>query len=160
MAIYLEFEGIKGNVTADGYKDHIAVDSVSFGVMRGITMEAGNMTNRESSRPSLSEINLSKSADSSATAIFKEAVTGKAGKKVSIKFVRTGAEKVEEFMVYMLEDVLVSGYSMDASSEGEPHESISLSYSKIEITYSDFDKGNKSGNPLRGGYDLELAKPL
>lgn len=25
MAIYLEYEGIKGNVTAEGYKDHIAV---------------------------------------------------------------------------------------------------------------------------------------
>lgn len=27
MAIYLEFEGIKGNVTANGYENHIAVDS-------------------------------------------------------------------------------------------------------------------------------------
>ena len=160
MAIYLEYEGIKGNVTADGYQDHIAVDSVSFGVGRGISMEAGNLSNRESTRPSLSEVTLTKAADNSVTAIFKEAVTGNAGKKVVIKFVRTGADKVMEYMDYTLENCLVSSYSMSASSEGEPMESISLSYSKIMINYSDFDKTNKSGNPQRVGYDLETAKPL
>ena len=160
MAIYLEYEGIKGNVTADGYKDHIAVESVQFGVGRGISMEAGNLSNRESTRPSLSEITLTKAADNSVTAIFKEAVTGSAGKKVVIKFVRTGADKVQEYMDYTLENCLVSSYSMSASSEGEPMESISLSYSKIMINYSDFDKTNKSGNPQRVGYDLESAKPM
>lgn len=160
MAIYLEYEGIKGNVTADGYKDHIAVQSVQFGVGRGISMEAGNLSNRESTRPSLSEITLTKAADNSVTAIFKEAVTGNAGKKVVIKFVRTGSDKVQEYMDYTLENCLVSNYSMSASSEGEPMESISLSYSKIMINYSDFDKSNKSGNPQRVGYDLESAKPM
>ena len=160
MSIYLEYDGIKGNVTADGYQDHIAVLSVNFGVSRGISMEAGNLSNRESTRPSLSEISLSKVADNSVTAIFKEAVTGSAGKKVTIKFVRTGADKVQEYMSYTLEDCIVSAYSISAESEGEPMESISLSYSKIMINYSDFDKTNKSGNPQRVGYDLETAKPL
>ena len=160
MAIYLEYEGIKGNVTADGYKNHIAVESVQFGVGRGISMEAGNLSNREATRPSLSEITLTKAADNSVTAIFKEAVTGSAGKKVVIKFVRTGADKVQEYMDYTLENCLVSSYSMSASAEGEPMESISLSYSKIMINYSDFDKTNKSGSPQRVGYDLESAKPM
>ena len=160
MAIYLEYEGIKGNVTADGYKDHIAVLSVQFGVGRGISMEAGKMSNRESTRPSLSEISLSKEADNSVTALFKEAVTGSAGKKVVIKFVRTGADKVQEYMDYTLENCLVSGYSISGDSEGTPMETITLSYSKIMVNYSDFDKTNKSGNPQRVGYDLESAKPL
>lgn len=160
MAIYLEYEGIKGNVTAEGYADHIAVESVSFGVGRGISMEAGNLSNRESTRPSLSEITLSKLADNSVTSIFKEAVTGSAGKKVVIKFVRTGGDKVQEFMDYTLENCLVSSYSMSASAEGEPVENIALSYSKITINYVDYDKTNKAGSPQRVGYDLEAAKPM
>ena len=160
MAIYLQYDGIKGNVTADGYKDHIAVDSVQFGVGRGISMEPGNMSNREATRPCVSEVTLTKVADNSVTAIFKEAVTGSAGKKVVIKFVRTGADKVQEFMDYTLEDCLVSSYSMSASSEGDPVESISLSFSKIMINYNDFDKSNKSSSPQRVGYDLTTAKPL
>jgi type VI secretion system secreted protein Hcp len=47
MAIYIEYEGIKGNVTADGFADHIKVLSLNFGVGRGISMEAGHMANRE-----------------------------------------------------------------------------------------------------------------
>lgn len=160
MAIYLEYEGIKGNVTAEGYKDHISVQSFQFGVGRGISMEAGNMSNREASRPSLSEITVTKAADTSATALFKEAVTGAAGKKVTIKFVQTGSDKVVEYMTYTLEDVLVSGYSVSASGDSDPFESISLSYSKIMVNYNDFDKTNKSANPQRVGYDLTTAKPL
>jgi len=30
MAIYIQYDGIKGNVTADGYKGHIAVNSLVF----------------------------------------------------------------------------------------------------------------------------------
>ncbi|MGB3610462.1 MAG: type VI secretion system tube protein Hcp [Cellvibrio sp.] len=160
MAIYVEYEGIKGNVTADGYKDHIAVHSLQFGVGRGISMEPGNLSNREATRPTISEVTLTKSADTSATALFKEAVTGSSGKKVTIKFLQTGADKVVEYMTYTLEDVLVSGYSVSADSEGDPMESISLSFSKIMVNYNDYDKTNKSANPQRVGYDLSTAKPL
>lgn len=160
MAIYVEYEGIKGNVTADGYKDHIAVHSLQFGVGRGISMEPGNLSNREATRPTISEVTLTKPADTSATALFKEAVTGSSGKKVTIKFLQTGADKVVEYMTYTLEDVLVSGYSVSADSEGDPMESISLSFSKIMVNYNDYDKTNKSANPQRVGYDLSTAKPL
>lgn len=160
MAIYLEYDGIKGNVTADGYKNHIAVLSVDFGVGRGISMEAGNLSNRESTRPSVSEVTITKVADNSVTALFKESVTGNAGKTVKIKFVRTGSDKVQEYLDIELSDVLISGYTISAESEGEPTETITLSHSKIMINYSDFDKTNKSGNPQRVGYDLESAKPL
>lgn len=160
MAIYLEFEGIKGNVTADGYKGCIAVDAVQFGVGRGISMEAGNVSNRESTRPSVSEVTLTKKADNSVTAIFKEAVTGSSGKKVSIKFVRTGTDKVQEYMDYTLENCLVSGYSISAIADDEPVETITLSFTKVMINYNDHDATNKSGSPQRVGYDLETAKPL
>lgn len=160
MAIYIQYDGIKGNTTADGYKDHLTVNSVQFGVGRGISMEPGNLSNREATRPTISEITVTKVADSSSTALFKEAVTGSAGKKVVIKFVQTGSDKLIEYMTYTLEDCLVSGYSISADSEGDPMESISLSFAKVMVNYNDFDKSNKSANPQRVGYDLTTAKPL
>ncbi len=160
MAIYCEWEGVEGNVTAEGYEKHIGVLSCDFGVSRAISMEAGNVSNRESSRPNLSEITLTKMADNSCTALFKEAVTGSAGKKVNIKFVRTGADKVQEFMSYTLENALVSSYSISADAENEPVERISISYSKMMVNYNDHDDSNKSGSPQRVGYDVKLAKSL
>lgn len=160
MAIYLEFEGVKGNVTAEGYKDHIAVDSVVFSGSRNISMEPGNMTNREPSRPAINAISLSKKADSSTASLFKEFVSGSAGKKVTIKHVQTGADKVREFMSYTLENCLICGYSNTSDAEGHPSQTLQLSFSKIFINYVDTDASNKSGNPQRVGYDLAAAKLL
>lgn len=160
MAIYLEFEGIKGNVTAKGYENHIAVDSVSFSGNRNVSMEPGHMTNREVGRPSINPITLSKKADSSVAALFKEFVSGAAGKKATIKYVQTGADKVREYMSYTFENCLISHYSSSAAGENHPGENFQLSFSKITVNYVDTDATNKSGSPQRAGYDLAAAKAL
>lgn len=160
MAIYVEYEGIPGNVTADGFADHILVSSMHFGVGRGISMEPGNMANREATRPSVSEITFTKKADNSSTSLFKESVTGAAGKLVKIKFAQTGADAVVVFMDYELEDCLVSGYSISADADGDPMETITLSFAKLMVNYHDYDKANAGKSPQRVGYDLTTAKPL
>ncbi len=154
MAIYLEYKDIDGDVSADGYAKHIAVTSVHFGVGRGISMEAGNMANRESTRPTLSQITITKPCDSSVTSLFKESCVGTEAKDVKIKFVRTGGDNIQEFMIYTLKEVLISGYTMTCDSEGEPQETILLSYSEIEINYNSFDGGNVSSSPQRYTYSL------
>lgn len=159
MAIYVEWEGIEGNVTAEGYENHMAVDSFSFGVGRSLTMEVGNCANREASRPAFSEITLTKPADNSCTSLFQEATSVSEGKQVVVKFVQTGADKVTEFMTYTLTECLVSGYTVSANSEGDPLESINISFCGIEVNYSDFDATNKQASPQRVGYDLKAAKP-
>ena len=161
MAIYLEFDGIKGNVTAEGYKDQIGVMSFSFGVGRAISMEPGNISNREATRPSISEITITKEMDNASAALFKESVTGSAGKKVKIHFVQTGADKVQEYCTYELENCLLSSYSISADGgDSRPFENITLSFSKILVNQVASDASNKGGSPNRVGYDLSTAKPL
>ena len=160
MAVYIEYEGIQGNVTAQGFEDHIKVLSLHFGVGRGISMEAGNMANREATRPSVSEISFTKYADNATTSIFKESVTGSSGKNVKIKFVQTGADSVTQYMDYELDDCLVSGYSISADADGDPVESVTLSFAKLMVNYHDFDKKNAGKSPKRVGYDLTSAKPV
>ncbi|MCF6255804.1 MAG: type VI secretion system tube protein Hcp [Gammaproteobacteria bacterium] len=158
MAIYIEYEGIKGNVTATGYKNHIQVTSLAFGVLRGISMEPGNMSNREATCPSLSQITLKKIMDNSVASFFKKSVTEVAGKKVTIKFVHTGSDSLIEFMSYTLDNCLISGYSVTINDQGEPQETLSLSFSKILLSYIGRDSANKSNSPTRVGYDLSTAK--
>jgi len=158
MAIYIEYEGIKGSVTAAGYKNHIEVSSLVFGVLRGISMESGNMSSREVTCPSLSQITLKKTVDRSTVSFFKESVTGAAGKKVTIKFVHTGSDGLIEFMSYILDDCLIRGYSVKINDQGEPQETLSLSFSRIILTYIGHGSANKSSAPTRVGYDLSTAK--
>ena len=158
MAIYLKFGNVKGNVTADGYAGKIAVKSIEFEVSRQVSMEAGNLSNRESSKPSLSRIEITKKADNSVAALFKEALTGSAGQEATLTFVRTGSDKVQEFMTYKLTNCIISRYKINAEGDEEPTELLELSYSAIEVSYKDHDASNKSGNPQRVSYDVKAAK--
>jgi len=160
MAIYLEYTGVKGNVEAAGYEDCIAITDIQFGVSRGISMECGNLNNRESTRPILNEVVITKPADISCIGLFQESCVGKDAIKATFTFVRTGSSAVDKFMDYVLEGVLISGYSMTCDAENEPVETITLSYTKILVNYYDFDKDNASGSPSRCGYDLAKATPI
>ena len=162
MAIYMNYNNkkIKGNVTATGYEDWIELDSFQFGVGRGISMEVGNMANREASRPSLSEIVISKMMDNASGGLFKESLTGVEGVEVQIHIVQTGAKQVEKFAAYTLSDVLISSYSTSGSGGGAPSESLSLSYSKLVADLQGADKTNKNGQNMKVGYDLTTAKPM
>ncbi len=160
MAIYLDYEGIKGSVTAKGYQGHIEIQSFGYKVARKISMEAGHLSNRESSRPKISEVTLLKYFDSSSVGLFKESLAGSIGKTVVIKFVHTGADQVQEYMNCTLENCLVSHYAITASIYAQPSEVILLSFSKIIMSYKSRDAANKSASPLCAGYDLTTAAPL
>jgi type VI secretion system secreted protein Hcp len=159
MAIYIKYDGIKGNATGE-YADHIAVTSVQFGVSRAVSMVAGNLSNRESSTPNLTEITITKATDMSTAPLFKSAVGGSDAKTVEIIFARTGKDKLEEFMRYKLEHCVVSGYTFAAYDEGTAEETVTLSYGKIEISYTGSDAANKAAGPQRAGYNLETAKTV
>ncbi len=159
MAIFLEHADAEGDVTAEGYVGQVKIEAVSFSVSRAVTMETGNMANRESSKPVFSEVNLSKCADSSSAAFFKSSILGAAGKTAKIHFVQTGDNDVlKEFVTYELENCIVSHFGFSATGDDLPQEQISLSYSKCTISYTGHDLANKGGGPSRFGYDVSAGK--
>jgi len=162
MAIYMNYNdlAVKGNVTAEGYTDWIKLLSMSFGVGRHIAMEAGHMSNREATRPNITEVNVTKIMDGASSGLFKESLTGSAGVKVVIDVVRTSADKLEKFVTYELENVMISSYSVSGSDAGAPAETIAMSMGKLTMSYTAADGAHKGGTPERIGYDLGLGKKL
>jgi len=158
MSIYCEFEGISGNVTAEGFEKQIAI--TSFNIKRRISMVPGSIANRESSNPKFSELVLTKGYDVTTPALFKESVSTSVGKKVILHFVRTNNNTLQEFMTYELSDCLVSGFNIyaDGGRGGVPREEIKLSYSMLTVSHTQFDKSNSVGVPERQGYNLITAK--
>jgi type VI secretion system secreted protein Hcp len=162
MAIYMEYEGLKGNVTAAGYAGMIALDFLAFGAERKIGMEAGALANRESAKPAFSVLVTGKRFDGASLGLFREAVAGSAGKKVTLHFVRTGGSQAEEFMTYTFHRCLPTHYSIvDTRSEASAAaERLYLSYTAVEVSYADHGADNKALDVLRYGYDLAAAKSL
>ena len=163
MQIYVLHDGIKGNVTAEGFADHYKAESFDFGVSRNLSMTTGSTSNRESDNPTLSEVTLTKLADNSATELFKDSVgggKGSQGKTVIIKFVQTGAKGDEVFMEYTLKNAMVSNYNVSAHGSGAASETFTLNFTEILISFNDFDSGNAQASPQRVGYNVEKTTVL
>lgn len=162
MAIYMKYNDKKpkGNVTAKGYEDWIELSHFQFGVGRGILMEVGQMANREATRPSVSEVSISKAMDAASGGLFKESVTGSEGVKVLIHLVQTGSAEIQKYAEYSLEGCIVSSYSVQAGASGAPVESLTISFSKIMSDLSNADKDNKNAASMKVGYDLTAGTAL
>lgn len=155
MPIYMKYDGIDGDVTAEGHEKWVELNSFQWGVGRGISSPTGASADRESSAPSISEIVVTKAQDIATTKILDEALQGR-GKKVTIDFVKTDGKKLEVYMAYKLENVLISGYSISSGGD-RPSESLSLSFTKIEFKGTQMDKANKGAGGASVTYDLAKA---
>jgi type VI secretion system secreted protein Hcp len=156
VAIYMKFGDVNGDVTTEGYKNWIELNSFQFGVSRGVSSGAGGAT-RESSAPSISEIVVSKYLDSSSPKLYQDSLAGAFDTKVQIKMTSTTKTKVETFLAYELTDCGVSSYSQSSGGDA-PVESLSLNFVKIVLTPTPLDKSGqiKKGDVV--GYDLLAMK--
>ena len=152
MSIYMKVDGIKGKVTAKGHEEWIDVSSMQWGVGRAISSAVGTSADREASKPSISEVSVTKLMDESSPMIFTEACVGK-GKLVTIDLCTVGTDQINTYMSYELEECMISGYSVSSGGD-RPSESISLSFTKMTMKFTPYDKNGKPTSPLPAGYDM------
>lgn len=161
MAIYLKVDGIKGDVTAKGYEDQIELESMSFGVSRDVSMEAGNIRNRETGLPYIQSIACSKVLDSSTPMLLQNALTGAASRSAEISIVRSGdGGGIVEVGKIILEEAMMSDYNFNGVINSKPAESLSISFSKIEVDFAGADSAGKNGSNVKVGYDLTTARTI
>ncbi len=158
MPIYMQIDGIKGNVTAAGHEEWIEVHSLQWGVGRGIMTATGNVKDREASAPSISEISVTKSMCTASPHIFTEACVGK-GKKILIHLVKTDSADLQNYMEYTLEDAMLSGYSVSSGGD-RPTESLSVNFTKMEMKYIPWKDDGTKDSPIPAGYDLALGQKI
>ena len=158
MPIYMKFEGVDGDVTAEGHEKWIELSSFQAGIGRHIGVPTGRHAEREASAPSVSEIVVTKLADTSSAKLFQHALWGE-GVKVQIDFCKTDKDKLEVYQTYEMEDVLISSYSVSSGGE-RPMESLALNFTKITFTHIPMGDVNETGSPEKVGYDLAKAKTI
>jgi type VI secretion system secreted protein Hcp len=134
MPIYMNFDGIKGSVTAEGHKDWIELQSCQLGVNRHVTNATGRGVNREASAPAVGEIVVTKSEDCASTGLFRAS---------------------------LWENTLVSSYSVSGhggDNHSRPMESLSLNFTKITYNTIAMDSKNATAKPDRASWDLAQSK--
>ncbi len=156
MPIYMKYDTLQGDATAEGHEKWIELNSCQWGVGRGISSPTGGSADRESSAPSVSEIVVTKATDVSSTKILNEAYQGE-GKTVQIDFCKTDKGKLEVYLTLNLTNTMISGYSVSSGGD-RPSESCSLNFTKVEFKNVNMGAAGDTGSPDSITYDLALAK--
>ena len=160
MPIYMQYDGINGEVTAAGHEQWVEVSSFQWGVGRAISTPTGSGGDRNTTAPSVSEVTVTKPFDGSSVGFFQELLTPGDAKKAVLDFVRTDKDQLTTFLSLELDDVMVSGYHVSSGGDGQPQESLSLNFTKVIVTETGTDVTGAGGQPNKAGYDLAAAAPL
>ena len=159
MAAYLKYgPTIKGESLAEGHKGSdgwIEVNSVQWGVGRGISTPTGASSKREASAPSISEVVVTKMMDSTSPLLAQEALIGKAV-EATIELVETGSDKLETYLTLKLTNTMISGYSLSSGGD-RPSESLSLNFTKVEFTYQGYDDQHKADSSKKKSFTYDVT---
>ena len=146
---YLKYADIKGEATAEQYKDLITVLTVDWSVNREITAFTGTSQDREASATRLGDITITKLQDKASPDLFKEATIGKG--QPAVFHVTKQGEKIEEIMKIELTDAMISSYAVNIQND-RPVETLTISYTEMMMTVTPTDDKNNVTAPLVYGY--------
>jgi type VI secretion system secreted protein Hcp len=156
MPIFMNYDGIPGDVTTAGHEKWIICSSFQWGIGRGISNASSSPSDREGSTPSVSEIVVTKDTDS-ASPPFMRAGLGLApvgeGKDVKIDFCKTDTSQPEPYLQLTLNNTLVSGWSISSGGD-RPTETVTLNFTKVEFKNIGMGAANDTGSPDPAAYDL------
>lgn len=156
-AIFLKLDDIKGESQVDGFKDQIEIMSFSHNVAMQVTNDVSN-TERTSGRAHVGEMSLTKFVDLSTPKLNEYCCSGKVIKEAVLTLCRNDDGKMLPFIVYTLDNVIISHLSVSGGSGGKPIETMSLNFTKIkwEITAQKLG-GQKEGN-VSSVWDMAMNK--
>ena len=158
MTIYMQCDGINGDVTNDQHKNWIQLNSVQFHLESPVYTKVGDTSDRVKGRPVIGEIEILKPTDSSSIHLMNALLNGTLISTVKIDVCHTG-NGLKPHEQYVLSNVLVSGFSeLQSAHFSKPLEMLRLNFTKIERTHTKYAEDGSAVSPNRVGYDLTQAK--
>ena len=158
---FLKISTIPGESTDDKHKDWIEVLSYSWGVHqpKSVISSAGSLS---AERADFHDFSLTKVLDKASPKMAASCASGEHFNEVNFEICRAGGDKVK-YMEYKLTDVIITSVRPGGHTAAEtlPIEEVTMSYGKIEMTYTQTDKatGQGAGN-VAAGWDLKTNKKV
>ena len=130
--IYMNWnsQSIPGDVTDVGFAGDILLNSVSWGLGKGVTSAMGSAAGG-SRQNSVSSLTITKTLDKSTPKLLDQALGGTPTPEVDILFSSGGTQP---YLQYTLKNVLISGYSVSSGGD-RPTESMTLDFTQVQISY-------------------------
>ncbi len=148
---FLKIDKIDGESTEKGFEKWMEIQSFSLGGSNPTTVGPGSQ-GLSGGRVSISDLTFFKNTDKGSCKLFMHCCTGEHFGEVTLSLKKaTGEGGQDVFLMYKLEDVMVSSIQWSGSSGGSitPGESVSLTFAKVTIEYKTQDP--KSGKLATAG---------
>jgi type VI secretion system secreted protein Hcp len=154
--IFAKLGDIKGESLDDKHKDEIEVLSWSWGV-ENTAGGPGAGTGAGAGRPSFHDFSFTHKIDKASPSLLKACATGVHLKEATITHRKAGKGQ-QEFLIFKMNDVIVTSVATADSGDAGGTESVSLTFSKVDLEY----KPQKVDGSLDAGvhfkYDLKAFK--
>ena len=157
---FLQIDGIKGESTDDAHKDWIEVLSFNSGVSQMASGSASTSGGGTTARADFQDFSIVKTMDSASPLIALACAEGRHIKEVKLELCRSGGDKVL-YMEYKMTNCIISSTSVGGGGGGEPTESVTFNFGKIEWTYTKQKRADGAGGgQIPAGWDLEANKKV
>jgi len=156
--MYARFDEVEGESPDQEHKNWIELDSFSWGEHNAGTMsEPPAGQTRRRGVVTVEDIVVTKEVDKSSPKLAEALCTGRVFKEVEIHLCGSyGSGGSQTFLVITLKDVIISSYEVGGSawSDAVPTESISLNFTKIEQTYTEYSTSGTAEGQTEYGWDI------
>ena len=157
---FCKIDGIPGESTDDKHKDWIEVLSYSWGASQMASATASSAGGATAERANFQDFSIVKALDKASPKLALACADGTHIKEVTIELCRAGGDKVK-YMEYKMSNCIISSVSVGGGGGGEPTESLTFNYGKIEWTYSQQKRADGSGGgQVAAGWDLQTNKKV
>jgi type VI secretion system secreted protein Hcp len=152
---FLKIDGILGESLDDKHKDEIEVLSWSWGETQEHAPSPSGGSG--AGKVAMTDLHVSTNISRASPLLLLACASGKHIKSAVLTGRKAGKGQAE-FLSFSLSDVLVSGYQTGGSAAELPLDSISLNFSKIEVSYKRSKADGSLDKAIRAGWDVKANK--
>jgi type VI secretion system secreted protein Hcp len=152
---FLKIDGIPGESLDSKHKDEIEVLSWSWGETNDTPVNPGGGAG--SGKVAMTDLQVSTLLSRASPQLLLACASGKHIKSAVLTGRKAGKGQ-QEYLSFSLSDVLVSGYQTGASGDEVPVDSISLNFSRIEVSYKQSKADGSLAKAIRAGWDRKTNK--
>jgi type VI secretion system secreted protein Hcp len=152
---FLKLDGVPGDSADEHHANEIDIISASFSVLQPQMQRfVGSLAT--AARTEIQPVTLTKFIDKSSPMLFLKCATAK-NIPTAVITARKAGEGGRDFYTITLSDVWIASLAQSAG-EGGVLESVSLSFSKIAISFTPQNPNGSLGTPITATFDIKANK--
>jgi type VI secretion system secreted protein Hcp len=152
---FLKIDGIPGESLDSKHKDEIEVLSWSWGETQPVPATPGGGAG--SGKVAMTDLHVSTQMSRASPQLLLACASGKHIKSAVLTGRKAGKGQAE-YLTFTLSDVLVSGYHTGGSEAEAPLDSVSLTFSKIQVSYKQSKADGSLAPAITVGWDRKTNK--